>query len=334
MANGSGPRGDAAKAKANAWERVLKWQFDLAARRSEPIREIAPHDAIMYDAICGQVIHLPTQIRAIEKLGGDPRRQKAARRFGDFVITVRNPKGIHIRWSDYMAEAVLQVKVIGGQEIKDFWGKKADKVDADAEYTLFDYCDFEERCVWATEGDEPSKTGADKDLVILKEEYDYNFLPWVCVRGSGRNEYRPLLYGAWKAEQWITSNLIGTLAVSQGVSEMGRPRVRISGPNPDSVQYEFGKPGGEYLVPPGHDVRDMEDRGLDPALREAFDRSVADMGRSTIPSILVTTEAQAGEPFSGYNLRIQQAIKSLLRQKRLTESWFGGAYRQMLEWAE
>jgi hypothetical protein len=78
----------------------------------------------------------------------------------------------------------------------------------------------------------------------------------------------------------------------------------------------------------------MPDKGLDPALREAIDRQLADMSRATIPSVLVTAEALPDEPFAGFNQRIQQAMASLMPFKFLAERWFEEAYRLMIYWAK
>ena len=60
---------NAAKLKANAWEVSLKWQMDRASRRRAILRQDVVRSAMSYDEIVGQVVHLPTQIKAIKKLG-------------------------------------------------------------------------------------------------------------------------------------------------------------------------------------------------------------------------------------------------------------------------
>jgi len=58
------------------------------------------------------------------------------------------------------------------------------------------------------------------------------------------------------------------------------------------------------------------------------------MSRTTIPQVLVTAEMGPDEPFAGFNMRIQQAMASLLPYKNLSERWFEEAYRLMLYWAK
>src|SRR3990172_11463452 len=58
----------AAKERANLWEIALKWQMDRAARRKDSLRQGVIRSALMYDEIAGQIVHLPTQIKTIQKL--------------------------------------------------------------------------------------------------------------------------------------------------------------------------------------------------------------------------------------------------------------------------
>jgi hypothetical protein len=334
------PRGDIAASVANGWEIALKWQMDLAARRHINFRESVPKSAIKYDEIVGQVIHLPSQIKLIENMGGNPNRQKAALAMGEWVVRLRNPRDVYTKYGDYMPEAVIYAKVMRPQDIVDFWGGNAkeiqtliDKKKADDWWVIFDYVDYESRAVWAHPGQ--------KHVVeILHEDWTLDFLPWVTAVGGTdladhpHNRRFPLLYGIIKGGLWDNANIIGSLAISEAISEAARPVEEVSGPNPDSVETEYTQPGGRRIVPPGMEVKDVEQRPLDPALREALDRFVADMGRATVPSVLVTAEVGPNEPFAGFNLRIQQAIASLLPYKRLSERWFAEAYRQMLYWSK
>lgn len=345
------PRGDIAKNVANGWEMALKWQMDLAARRHQNFRESVPKSAVMWDEIVGQVIHLPTQIRLIEEMGGNPNRQKAARAMGDYVIRVRNPQNVFTKYGDYMPEAVLWAKIVRPQDIVDFWGKNAseiqtkiDRKQADEWWVIMDYVDYESRAVWAHPGrsvQEIVNAHEMKNVVeILHEDWEMDFLPWVtAVGGTDLADFPhqrrfPLLYGIIRSGHWDNANIIGSLAISEAIAEAARPVEEVRGPNPDSVETEYTQPGGRRIVPPGMEVEDIEQRTLDPALREALDRFVADMGRATVPSVLVTAEVGPNEPFAGFNLRIQQAIASLLPFKRLSERWFAEAYRQMLYWAK
>ena len=350
---------NAAKLKANSWEMALKWQMDRAARRRAILRQDVTRSALMYDEIVGQVIHLPTQIKAIKKLGGKANRQEAALRYGDFAVLVRNPRSVYTRYSDYMLEAVLYTAVKRPEDIQAFWnnpelgdliadGKAAKK------WVLFDYVDYDRRVVFCYPGEtvqritpgvlyttDDGKEAVSPDAIeLMNEPWTYDFLPWAAVIGGTQldqapeNSRFPLLYGILQADQWNNTNIMGTLMMSEAIAEAARPDVARTGIQPDAIEATYGQPGGTWDVPAGHTVTPMPDKGLDPALREAVDRQLGDMSRATIPQVLVNAEALPNEPFAGFNQRIQQAMASLVPFKFLAERWFEEAYRLMLYWAK
>ena len=349
---GISPESEEARHVANEWERALKWQMDLAVRRRSILRQDVPRSAIKYDEVVGQVIHLPTQIRAIENMQGSASRQKAALARGQFAIIPRNPRNVYVRYSDYMAESVLYIKIMSPQRIMREWnneklGKLIEDKEADKKWIFFDYVDYDSRAVFCYPGEDPTKIGLDekskgsgKFIELMMEDWPYDFLPWSAVVGGSQLESAPhfsrfpMLYGVYKAEQWITANILGSLQVSEAIAEAARPDLVRSGPDPESIELQYDTVGGAFDVPPAHEIKVLEQKPLDPALREAYDRFVADMARATIPSVLITAEAAPEETFSGFNLRIQQAVGALLPWKLLSERWFAETYRIMLYWAK
>ena len=342
------PESDVARAKANEWETALRWQFDKAVGRAAMLREDIPRSALMYDEIVGQVIHLPSQIKAIEGLGGNSKRQKAALSYGQFAIDLHNPKDVHVNYSKYMAEEIALVQVVGPQEIADFWNNpKLNQLikDETAEdyYILVDYMSYDGRAVFCYPGNkiEPliraSEEGDKAIIPILMEDSKYPFMPWFAAVGGSVLESQPdrqrfpLLYGMWRSEQWVTTNILASLGVSENIAEAGRPDFLVTGPSPESVEYDFAQPGGQMNVPPGHVVQPTQQRAMDPAIRESWDRFIADMG-TTLPRILVTSEALPDEPFAGYNMRLRQSLASILPFKHLAERATAQIYEKMLLW--
>jgi hypothetical protein len=313
----------------------------------------------MYDEIVGQVIHLPTQIKAIKKLGGNPNRQKAALRYGDFAVLVRNPKSVYTRYSDYMLEAVLYTAVKRPEDIQAFWnnselGALIEEGNVAKKWVLFDYVDYDRRVVFCYPGETVQRINpggiieladgkegvAPEAIELMNEPWEYDFLPWAAVIGGTQldqtpeNSRFPLLYGILQADQWNNTNIMGTLMMSEAIAEAARPDVARKGIQPDAIEATYGQPGGTWDVPAGHEITPMPDKGLDPALREALDRQLSDMSRATIPQVLVNAESLPNEPFAGFNQRIQQAMASLMPYKFLAERWFEEAYRLMLYWAK
>lgn len=352
----------AAKEKANMWERALKWSMDRAVRRRGTVRNAVIRSALMYDEIAAQIVHLPTQIKTIEKLGGNSNRQRAALRYGDFAILVRNPQQVYPRYSDYMLEAVMYITIQEPQKIMDFWnnatlGKLIEDEMAPDKWLLIDYVDYGRRVVFCYPGENVDFISSYKvmeyqdvkgkthtydvpAIELLNEEWKLDFLPWALATGGDalssdpEADRFPLLHGLVQSDQWSNTNIIGTLMLSEAIAEAARPDVKKVGVNPDAVEGDYGEVGGAWLVPAGHEVEDMAQKQLDPALRESYDRQVSDMSRTSIPQVLVTAEMGPDEPFAGFNLRIQQAMASLLPFKQLGERWFEEAYRLKLYWAK
>ena len=341
--------GEFSREIANQWELALKWQMDKAVRRRAILRQDVVRSSVMYDEIVGQVVHLPTQIKAIEKLGGNTNRQRASLRYGDFVINLRNPKNVYTRYSDYMLESVLYVTNKTINDIQVFWNNPElramiEKDEAPKDWLYFDWSDYNRHTIFIVPGIvldsivDPEK--AKDAIMLMNEEWKYDFLPWACVVGGSQLEVKPhhsrfpLLYGIWKADQFVNTNIIGSLQISEAIAEAARPKVKKSGIRPESIESDYGEPAGSFLVPAGHDVEDMAQRGLDPALREAYDRFIFEMSQSTLPRVLINAEAGPEETFSGFNLRVQQAMASLMPFKFLSERWFEEAYRTMLNWGK
>lgn len=362
VANGTkqyDPTSQAAKDKANAWEKVLLWQFKLAVLRQGLLQSDIIASALRQDEICGQIVFLPEQIKGVEAMGGNANRYKAARRYGDFAFLIRDPKSVYARYSDLMLEAVLFTQVVKPQDLVDFWGPKADAIKADMEnededdcesYVLFEYTDYESIVTWAVPGDnvmdavnygEDDKNESEDDIVVLeKRDNPYPFLNgWVCVKGGTQLETdpeyqrQPMLWPVWKTQQWINANIMGTLMMSEAIAKAAAPSAAIEGPNPNSVQIEYGQPGQPVNIPTGHKYQQLIKEQLDPALKEGYDRLEATMQNATVARILTTADPVPNESFSGANLRYKTASDSLMPWRRLSERFLTEAFRTMMLWS-
>jgi len=330
--------------KYNDWEEVLRYQMMRAARRRSSFREDVMGSAVMYDTVVGQVVHLPTQIRAIKKLGGDPKRQEAALRYGDFVIMPRNPRSVYVQQSQYMTESVLYVSTWTLKGIVDFYNPKSlsqllkkNPESAFDKWVLYDYSGYDKHCVWAVKGDSASDINAEGAAIhdIIEDDWKYPFIPWVYVEGGSAVDgiNHPLMYAPWKSSSWKTGNIVGTLTISEAIATFAKPRERVTTTNPDGIIEDMTVPGGRTVSPPGTQFTDVPDRGLDPAMSELMMTMRNDVQEATIPRMLMTAEAQSGEAFAGYNLRMQTAIGQLLPYQRLAARWYEEVYTLMLLFA-
>lgn len=332
---------------ANHWETTLKWVVGKAMRRTANFMPSVIWNALVYDELVAQVIHLPTQIKSLKAFGGDSTRQEAALRYGDFAIRLADPKTVHTRYSKYMLEEVISVNKMTAQQIVDFWGKKAakniwkrikdDVGHASRPYILADYTSLTDRAVWAHEGeDEDVVRAGEGDVLLEPSENPYPFMPWIAKVGGTSTESdiehrrKPLLYPIARAKSWYLTNIVGTLGLSQGVTEANAPIHWLSGTGTEDIVIDHREPGGVVYTMAHQKYQQLLRQNIDPGLRELKAQYEADMNRATLPSVLVSAEAMPGESFSGFNLRVQTAIGALIPFKALAEEMLAEVDRNVL----
>jgi hypothetical protein len=335
-------------------ERGLSWLFHQANRRrqSSVLRDIVL-SALLYDEVIAQVVYLPHQIKALEAAGGDTRRLEIARRFGPYAILVRNPRQVHVRYSDWMPEAVLHKRVMPVGEIVEFWGKQAGKLTralkSDPEgslrfATVYDYMDLDCRVVWAYlhEHSEvvmpgPAMAGEYQAVEIMRAEHDLGFLPWVAKVGGTTlpedpaHQRVPMLYSVFQAGQWETQNILESLLTSEVIAYASAPRLKVEGPT-DNVEVDYGEPGRMAYVPPGHNLSLLSPPGLDGSLETIANRFGERIGKSTVPRVLQTADFPSGTAFATLNLATQSGLKSLTPYRELAEQALADVFTQMLDW--
>jgi len=341
------------QASADKIERALAWHFKNASRRrrASVLRDVVL-SALLYDEVVAQVVYLPHQIEAVKAFKGDARRLEAARRYGPFAVLVRNPRHVHVRYSDWMPEAVLMKRVMPVREAVDFWGRKTNKLkralkernnDEMHYVTLYDYMDMDVRVVWAVpQADgallsDPVGSEGVGGIEILREKHELGFLPWVAKVGGTTLEENPahqripLLYSVYQAGQWDTQNILETLLTSEVIAYAAAPRLKVEGPT-DDVEVDYGEPGRMAYVPPGHNLSTMNPPVMDMSLGAIADRVSSRIGKSTVPRVLQTGDFPSGTAFATLNLATQSGIKSLTPYKELAEQTLADIFTQMLYW--
>jgi len=358
---------EASRAQAEKIERALAWHFRNASRRrrASVLRDVVL-SALLYDEVIAQVVYLPHQIESVKRLESGKLenaqhspRLEAMKRFGPFAIIVRNPQQVHVRYSDWMPEAVLMKKVMLLEDAINFWGIKSNKLgeqiakgskrkggEKQAEFThctVFDYMDIEQRAVWAvlqTDGvslSEPMGTEGAPAVEILREEHGLGFLPWAAKVGGttladGETQQRiPMLYSVYQAGQWDTQNIVETLLTSEVIAYAAAPRMKVEGPS-DSIEVDYGEPGRAAYVPPGHALNALAPPALDQGLEAIAQRVAERIGKSKVPRVLQTGDYPAGTAFATLNLATQSGIKSLAPYKELAEDALAEIFTLMLNW--
>ena len=332
------------KQKANENERALKWLMDqVNQRRQGTVQKSVVRSSLKYDEVVAQVIDLDYQIENKEIFGGDTKREKAARRYGRFVVNTYHPNDVHVLYSGYMPEAVLLVQKRKAKDVMNEWGKLASKLkklaEDDAEVTYYDYMDYDDHVVWCT-GDR------DDEMVceIMKEEHEMPFLPWACRVGGDTMEHaaehrrRPLLYSIMQADSWHTQNVARSLLISEVMFYAMAPRTKeetpLGSPTVESTTViDHNSPGRTINVTPGHTLDQMQPPGLDPSLREIGAMLQAEMAKSTLANVLQGGDVAPGEAFASLNLRTQTAVGSLKPAKELSEFALADIYTLFLLYA-
>jgi hypothetical protein len=338
-------RGAKAEEMTNVWETVLRWNFErAAARRGNTVASMI-WNALVYDEVVSNLIHLPTQINVLRNIGVDTHRHEAAMRYGPFALRLLDPKSVHVRYSDYMAEEALETSVMTAQDVVQSYGTQAralqEIIAADPEhawekYVVARYLNYEDSVSWYAPGDnEQAVLDGGSELMVARNEWP--FLSYMCTAGGtiteSAPEYqrKPLLFPVVKAQMWLVANVIGTLLSSQAVAEGNEPVHLFQGVGAENILLDLSEPGGRIDIPSGLvSYQRLQRSDVDPGLRELLNRHEADISRATLPSVLVTAEALPGETFSGYNLRVQTAVGSLLPFKRLVERQIEGIFDHML----
>lgn len=352
----TGASSDAASAailRANEWETALKFTMEAASQRRAAFRSSIIYSSVLYHEIDGLLIHLPTQFKA----SGSQSilREKAALRFGDWTVRLCNPQTIHVDYSEFMPERVLSVNVKTAQQLVDFYGKnkarkiwnmiKEDPEAAAEEWVEYDYVDLEDRLVWAVKGKTEDNVSDKNGVTLFGPEpwmLDGNgepvpFLPWVSVAGGTdidtepEHQRKPMLYPIRQTEQWAIANITGTILYSKMLATANAPEHIFQGVRPEDIELDHSEPGGRIDLTAQQNYVRVQQYGLDPSIRESFDRLEQSISSATLSEILVSGMPMGGvEAVSGYNLQVQTALASLGDFKELGERFYAQLYEKML----
>ena len=331
------------KKKATERERVLKWIMDqVNKRRMGTVQKSVIRSALKYDEICAQVVDLDEQIKNKDSFGGDTKREKAARRYGRFVVNTYHPNEVYVTHSNLMPESVLLAQVRKAKDVMNEWGKLAsglkDLAEDDGDVKYFDYMDYDDHVIWCT-GDRDDGVVCE----IMREEHDMPFLPWVARVGgdtmepAAEHRRRPMLYSIMQADSWHTMNVARSLETSEIMFYAMAPRTKEESPIqslPESTtKVDHGTPGKTVLVTPGHTLDQLQPPGPDPGLRQLVMAKQAEMAKSTVANVLQGGDVAPGEAFASLNLRTQTAVGALKPPKELAEYGLGDIYTMFLLYA-
>ena len=327
------------KKKANENERVLRWTMaQVNNRRQGSVQRSVVRSALKYDEVVAQVIDLDYQILNKEASGANTKREKAARRYGRFVVNTYHPNDVHVRHSNMMPEAVLLVQEKKAKTVMQEHGKAADglmKAAENDEDVIYNYYqDYDVTVVWT----EDKQGGGENE--IIREEHDMPFLPWAARVGGdimeSKQEHRrrPLLYAVNQSREWETQNVVKSLMVSEVIAYAGSPRYKEEGPMPSTTEVDAGDVGLKADVTPGNTLTPMQPPSLDPNLQYVDQMISGAISKSTVANVLQGGEVASGTAFATLNLATQTAVGALKPAKELAEHALADIFTLFLLFAE
>lgn len=340
-----------ARKSFNLIEKGLDWHYRQAERRMDtnPTRAIVS-SVLMYDEYVGQEVYLPHQQSALGAING--RRSKRASQYGPFATIIHKPSTVHTLYSDYMLEKLVQRKMVPAHQFCAFWGDLAkdlkDKItqldkngqqliDEDIESNY--YIDDDVCIVWAT------LSGGGKDSIFKiiapntkQARNDLGFIPWFHgVGGSGiesAEEYRrkPLLNNIIRSGAWHNQMLFGSLMFSLAMSRAAQPVSTSLTPTGEGIEIDMTEPMGDASRRPGEEYTRLPPAGIDPVVKEMFDRLSAWINTSSGTKVLQTLDYPQGSAFATVNAIIQAAVSVLDPFKQLAEQGIADSYRLKVAW--
>ena len=211
-------------------------------------------------------------------------------------------------WGDDGLQEYLRIYTIKGKALMERWG--AQNLDENQDYTLNDYFDTENRCVWADEIEQP---------LLGPEPYEMPDIPCFSAVADGTDLFveeerkrQPFLYAldksnlAQRDDELLT--VLFTSIYSRGVGPLIVVDSTKAGSDSIKVTYKgitriLEAPGGAQIA---------NDTAFDANLIELRNALQGIVQESTINSQTLGADIESGTPYSGYSMASQSGRLPIL----------------------
>lgn len=318
-------------------ELALDYHLANTLRRgaNNPIWDMAD-SSVKYGQVAFQVEYLP---RKLKKESGP--RKKAALRNGDFTFVVHK-RGVY---ADVSSEALERVVLKQAWKLGDVVSRYGEKLcrplikkvvgkDGDEAYemrnaniTLYDYTDYEDRVIWAVIGSDGSPT--DCDLEILREAHGLPFLNWVF-----RNIPDPLLKLLSLSGENDNYNILLSLQMYNATALSGAPRIATFTVDGEGLDVDYSNIGGTIDGKSGDRIQQLSPPMSDNSVENEIARRKSNIAQTTqiSQSLTALDNFAKGTPFSTINALRETGIAGLSDITGILRRAMEDALYIMLEW--
>jgi hypothetical protein len=331
------------KQRANEIDRMLRYWLKAASKRTQGnlIADLV-QSCLQYDMVAAYVDYVPYQ----KRLAPNSKSWKMGNKFGPYIISLKNPKDVHFRYSDVGLEHVVYQGDMKLRDIAAYWGKdnkgvagllsKYDKPDDyNKEFVFVDSTDLDTRLVWVEE-----KDGNGVAAEIYNLDNDIPFWRWAVRAGGTKlatnsaDQYTPLNDSIYKSKQWEDDNLIQSLAISEKIAIAASPRTTIFGVT--EVETDYQEPLGLRKVsnPDPNSVRDTPPLEPDQGLLQLHELYQAAMAKSGLPRVMQGGDLPSNTPFASANLLLQIGMGAVRPYRELAEISLGDICETMCRWVK
>lgn len=326
------------RVSADKLERAARAMWEGAGR----VHMRPPHydlifSGVLFAEMCASVSKTADLVAIAEETGAKGQLLRARYIAGEapYLFQSYNPRTCYVDRDDLGVRGLLRKYVTTWGAMVDQWGKTAldraggDTYDRLTAITVWDWIDWEQRCVWA-EGQEP----------MYHEDTGLKFFPvgHGIVEGSylfdkPEEQRLPLLYAYFKSGMWQRENLSLTTMFTLIHTLAANPQLVLEGAEDDEqVRVDRNIPGGMVRLRRGQRLLPLAEKVLDPAQMTGLGLTQQYAEESTIPKQALGAPPKDALAFSAISLLVQAGRLPLMGTKQVGGQVVGYLLNSALRW--